>query len=542
MNAVAKAAADTPVICVADLCIGTSPSHAIVRDLSFTIRTGEVLGIVGESGSGKTLTAHAIAGLLPERLRPVRGSISLEGHLLEAEPTSSRRKLTANRIGMIFQDPLSSFNPVRTVGSLIIESGMRHRGLSRSDARHEAIEALAAMKLADPARLIDAYPHQLSGGQRQRAMIALARFNKPALLIADEPTTALDATVQLQILSLLKLSVAHTALMLITHDLGVAAAMCDRILVMHRGQCVEEGKTQQLLNAPRHAYTQMLLRASSLSQPARPSVKAVDTGTPILEARNVSVTFSTSGRVVHAARDCSFQLHRGEVLAIVGESAAGKSTLARVVAGIVTPSRGNVVFHSQDMRRASGVEGRTLRRRIQMVFQDPDASLNPAHRVGDILAEPLIVRAYGDRASMRRRVEDLLALVQLDISLLDKRPHELSGGQKQRVAIARALAMEPEVLIADEPLSSLDASTAASITELFRDLQSRLGIALLFISHDLAAVRRLATRVAVMYRGEIVESGPCTILDEPAHAYTRLLVAASPASNRTLDLRQRGLS
>ena len=491
---------------------------------------------MGESGSGKTLTAYAVAGLLPTGLQTVGGSIYLEGRLLDTQPTNARRLLTSGRIGTIFQDPLSSFNPVRTIGSLIVESGVRHRGLSRSEARREAIDALAAVKLANPAKMIDVYPHQLSGGQRQRAMIALARFNEPALLIADEPTTALDATVQLQILSLLKASVARTALMLITHDLRVAAAMCDRILVMHRGQCVEAGETKEVLEAPRHAYTQRLLSASPLSQPSRSSAAA--SSEPVLEVRNLSVTFVTHGRVVQAVNRCSLQLHRGEVLALVGESAAGKSTLARVVAGIVAPSQGNVLLHSHDLQRVSGAQGRALRQRIQMVFQDPDASLNPSHRVGAILAEPLIVRAYGDRASIQRRVEELLGLVRLDASLLGKRPRELSGGQKQRVAIARALAMDPEVLIADEPLTSLDASTAESIAELFRDLQSRLGIAMLFISHDLAIVRRLATRVAVMFRGEIVESGPGTLLDEPTHAYTRLLVAAAPTSNhRPVDLR-----
>jgi peptide/nickel transport system ATP-binding protein len=253
---------------------------------------------------------------------------------------------------------------------------------------------------------------------------------------------------------------------------------------------------------------------------------------PLLEVRNVSVTFTTRERVVHAARDCSFALRAGEVLALVGESASGKSTLARVIAGIVAPTRGSVLFQSHDLQRAPRSQVRALRRRIQMVFQDPDASLNPAHRVAAILAEPLIVREYGDRAAIRRRVEELLGLVQLDAALLDERPAELSGGQKQRVAIARALAMEPDVLIADEPLTALDVSTAASIAQLFRDLKERLGIAMLFISHDLAAVRRFATRVAVMFRGEIVETGPCAVLDNPAHPYTRLLVAAMPAANR----------
>lgn len=525
MSAALAQAADIPVVRVASLCVGTASSPMIVHDLSFTIRSREVLGIVGESGSGKTLTAYAVAGLLPTGVRIVRGSISLEGRPLEAQSSDARRILTAARIGTIFQDPLSSFNPVRTVGSLLIESGMRHRGLSRSEARVEAIEALEAVKLTDPAKVVDAYPHQLSGGQRQRAMIALARFNQPALLIADEPTTALDPTVQMQILSLLKASVARTALLLITHDLSVAAVMCDRILVMYRGQCVEEGEAKQIIQAPRHPYTRRLLAAGSRSQLKRTSIAVARE--PILEARNISVTYATRERVVHAARACSFQLHRGEVLALVGESAAGKSTLARVVAGIVAPTLGSIWLHSQNMQRVAGKEGRALRQRIQMVFQDPDASLNPAHRIGAILAEPLIVRTYGDRDAIQRRVEELLGLVQLDGSLLNKLPRELSGGQKQRVAIARALAMDPEVLIADEPLTSLDAFTAASIAELFRELQVQLGISMLFISHDLATVRRLATRVAVMFRGEIVESGPCSILDAPVHAYTRLLVASA---------------
>jgi peptide/nickel transport system ATP-binding protein len=455
------------------------------------------------------MTAFAVADLLPPGVRAAGGRITLDGVDLADLPAQRRRHLAGGSIGFVFQDPLSSFNPVRTIGSLMVESIRRHRGGTVRAAREQSAAALARVELPQPLQLLDRFPHELSGGQRQRAMIALATVNDPALLIADEPTTALDATVQKRVLALLAREASGRGLILITHDIAVAASMCQRLLVMRGGRVVETGRVADVLERPRHPYTAALVAAARIAgRRAAPQLAADLARTPLLEVRNLTVTFHGRGRPVRALDSCALAVERGQIVAIVGESGSGKSTLARAIAGVLPPPPGTVRLDGRDVTAPGGRAEAAERRRIQMVFQDPDASLNPLHRVATIMAEPLRVIGGRGPAAIRARVAELLALVQLDQGLLGRRPRELSGGQKQRVAIARALAIEPDVLVADEVLSSLDVTTQAQIAALLRELVSRLGIGMLFISHDLGMVERIADRVAVLRSGIRVDYGP----------------------------------
>jgi peptide/nickel transport system ATP-binding protein len=505
---------------------GADRAHA-VEDVSFAVDQGEILCIVGESGSGKSVSTGAIMGLLPRGLT-ASGRIGFEGRdvLKMAEP--ELRALRGARIGMIFQEPMTALNPLMRVGDQIAEV-MRVHGKGAGAARVQAL--LEAVNLPDPPRLARSYPHLLSGGQRQRVMIAMALALEPSLLIADEPTTALDVTTQMQILRLVREIQQRRGMgvLFITHDFGVVAEIADRVVVMQHGRVVEEGAARDVLNAPRDAYTRALIAAV----PHRAAMpRLANTGEEVLSARGVRKTYHRGGlfsrAAVPAVADADFTIHRGETLGLVGESGSGKSTLARCIVRLVRPEAGVIAFRGTDLRPLSRRAWLPYRKRIQMVFQDPFASLNPRRRVGDIIAQGPITHGASHKAA-RARAAELLALVQLDARAAERFPHEFSGGQRQRIGIARALAMEPELLIADEPVSALDVSVQAQVLALLEDLRARLGLTMLFITHDLRVAAQVCDRVAVMQRGVIVEQGPtASVFAAPAHPYTRALLDSIP--------------
>ena len=462
---------------------GAERPHA-VDDLSFTLAPGEILCIVGESGSGKSVAVAALMGLLPAALRPVAGRIVFEGRdVLRATP-AEMRALRGARIGMVFQEPMTALNPLMRVRDQVAET-MRVHGVPPGG---RVLDLLEAVGLPDPASIARAYPHQLSGGQRQRVMIAGALALAPAILVADEPTTALDVTTQMQILKLIRGLQAERGMgvVFITHDFGVVAEIADRVAVMQRGQIVEQGTAAAVLGAPQHPYTRQLIAAVPHGAP--PARTAIG-GPPLLDLAAVRKTYR-GRRSVPAVQDASLSIARGETLGLVGESGSGKSTLARCVVRLVVPEQGAIRFGGTDLRPLSRRAWKPYRKRIQMVFQDPAASLNPRRRVGDIIAEGPV--AHGTpRAAARAQARALLALVQLDPGAADRFPHEFSGGQRQRIGIARALAMEPELLIADEPVSALDVSVQAQVLALLADLRARLGLTMLFITHDLRVAAQI---------------------------------------------------
>jgi peptide/nickel transport system ATP-binding protein len=499
-----------------------------VADVSFTLEPGKILCIVGESGSGKSISAGAIMGLLPPALRVRGGRIGFEGDDLLRLPPARMRALRGRRIGMIFQEPMTALNPLMRVGRQVGEVMAVH-GLSE---RGRVGALLEAVNLPDPERLARAYPHMLSGGQRQRVMIAMALALEPAVLIADEPTTALDVTTQAQILQLIRdiQQRRGTGVLFITHDFGVVAEIADHVAVMQAGRVVEQGSADSVLNHPAHPYTRSLIAAV----PSRAALaRAAIEGDPVIELRRLRKTYRRGSSLVAAVADADLILRRGETLGLVGESGSGKSTLARCIVRLVQPESGQILFHGQDLRPLSRRGWRPVRRRIQMVFQDPFASLNPRRRVGAIIAEGPMTHGVTRAASMTR-ARELLALVQLDPSAAERFPHEFSGGQRQRIGIARALAMEPELLIADEPVSALDVSVQAQILALLESLRARLGLTMLFITHDLRVAAQICDRVAVMQRGVIVDQGPTAkVFAQPAHAYTRALLGAIPGRHWT---------
>jgi peptide/nickel transport system ATP-binding protein len=508
---------------------GADRPHA-VEGVSFTLDAGEILCIVGESGSGKSVSASAIMGLLPPALKVVGGSIRFEDRdVLELKPADMRR-LRGSRIGMIFQEPMTALNPLMRVGDQIAEVLQVH-GVAGSAQRVQAL--IEAVHLPDPDRIARSYPHLLSGGQRQRVMIAMALALEPAVLIADEPTTALDVTTQMQILGLIKEIQGRRGMgvLFITHDFGVVAEIADRVAVMQHGRIVESGPAAEVLNRPQHSYTRTLIAA--VPHRAR-AIEAAATDRPVLELVGVRKSYWRSGGLfaprvkVSAVQDADIALRKGETLGLVGESGSGKSTLARCIVNLVKPEEGAIRFHDTDLRRLQRRHWKPYRKRIQMVFQDPFASLNPRRRVGEIIAEGPIAHGVS-RAAARRQAGDLLALVQLDPGAADRFPHEFSGGQRQRIGIARALALEPELLIADEPVSALDVSVQAQILALLEDLRQRLGLTMLFITHDLRVAAQVCGRVAVMQRGIIVEQGETAdVFDAPKHPYTKSLLASIP--------------
>ncbi|MRH92492.1 dipeptide ABC transporter ATP-binding protein [Nocardia sp. SYP-A9097] len=514
-----------------------------VRDVSYQVYPGEVLAVVGESGSGKSVSSRTAIGLLPDTAR-VSGSVTLGS----AEITSmSERQLTAVRggdIAMVFQEPGSALDALFTVGYQIMEALRAHKKMSRIAARTRAIDLLRMVGLPDPEHRVDYYPHQLSGGQKQRVMIAIAIACEPKVIIADEPTTALDVTVQAEILELLRdlRDRIGSAIILITHNMGVVADMADRVVVMRAGRVIEQATADDLFANPAQEYTRALLAAVPHLGTSTREAPAADSGEAVLEITDLTVEFSSGLRrsTFKAVQGVSFAIARGETLGLVGESGSGKSTIGRCAAGLQRATSGSVRVLGSELTGLSERRLRPLRRRLGFVFQDPATSLNPRLTVGDCVAEPLVVHRAANGAAMRDRVRKLLDDVQLSEGTEKRYPHELSGGQRQRVSLARALVLNPDLLIADEPTSALDVSVQAKVLELFADLQREYGWACLFISHDLAVVDQLADRVAVLCNGEVVEQGTRDqILRTPTQDYTRRLVAAVPVPDPQEQRRRR---
>jgi peptide/nickel transport system ATP-binding protein len=506
-----------------------------VSDVSLDIGANEIVCIVGESGSGKSLTAHAIMGLLPLGVRATGGQIVFDGADLLRETPDGLRKRRGRDIAMIFQDPMAALNPVMPIGRQVTEQIRAHRAVSQADALAQARDLLAQMGLKDVGALLKAYPHQLSGGQRQRVMIAMALSLSPRLLIADEPTTALDVTTQAQILKLIKKLQAERAMsvLLITHDFGVVADMADRVAVMRHGRIVESGAAAQVLGEPQHAYTRALIAAVPKGEAALPPPPDA---VPLLAVRHLGKQFRRGGffsraAPVAAVDQVSLILSRGETLGIVGESGSGKSTLARCVIRLLDPDQGEVVFDGIDIARMKSGTLRPLRRRIQMVFQDPFSSLNPRHTVAEIVTAGPV--AFGESpAAALVRAADMLRLVGLNPQTLHRLPHEFSGGQRQRIGLARALMLKPEVLVADEPVSALDVTVQAQVLTLLDDVRRQMNLAMLFITHDMRVAAQVCHRVMVMRHGRVVETGPTRdVFAAPASDYTRALLAAIPGRN-----------
>ncbi|MFI6216068.1 dipeptide ABC transporter ATP-binding protein [Nocardia brasiliensis] len=525
-----------PLLQVRDLRVryrtDTGPVTALAG-VSLSVARGEVVALVGESGSGKSTLAQAVIGLLGSNAEISGGTVTFGGEVVDLGSEQALRRLRGARIGFVPQDPGLSLNPVRRVGDQVAEALVVHRLADRRSARVRAVELLADAGLDRPELREVQYPHELSGGQRQRVLIASALACEPELVIADEPTSALDATVARRVLDQLaaQISARGTAVLLITHDLAVAAERADRLVVLSGGEIVESGPTATVLAAPRHPYTKRLLAAApSLAPPRAYRPPKPREGAPLLALREVHKRFrAQAGGSVTAVAGVGFELGRGETLALVGESGSGKSTTARIALRLTDPDSGRVTFDGHELTRVRGTRLRTLRKRFQVVYQNPYSSLDPRWRVGTIIEEPLRAYGVGDRAARQARVTELLGQVTLPESFAQRRPAELSGGQRQRVAIARALALQPDLLVLDEPVSALDASVQAQILDLLDRLQAELALSYLFISHDLAVVRRISDHVAVMRHGRIVESGPtAAIFDDPQHEYTRELLSAIP--------------
>ena len=497
---------------------------AAVREVSFTLESGARLALLGESGSGKTVSMMAVAGLLPDNARQ---------HGLIRWPTLDVPPLLGRDIGVVFQDPMSSLNPVLTVGEQIAEVGMTHLGQDKAAAWAHACVLLERVGIPDAPRRLGAFPHELSGGQRQRVAIAMAIAAGPKLLIADEPTTALDTVVQAQIMALIDGLVRDTgmALLLVTHDIALARGVATHGIVLHQGVVVESASMHDIVQRPAHAYTQSLIAASlDLDRPA-PARAAVPSGAPLLTASALTKSLGRGAKATRVLRGVGLELRAGETLALVGGSGSGKTTLARILMRLIDADAGSVDFSGADLLALRGEALRQARRRFQMVFQDPLGALNPRASIGRLLADPLRLHQL---PSGEDAVAALLRRVGLDASLTQRRAHELSGGQRQRVNIARALASGPALLVLDEPVSSLDVSVRAQILELLRGIQQDTGVACLFISHDLAVVRAVADRVAVMEAGQIVETGPTAqVIGHPQHAATRALLAAAPRLGHT---------
>ncbi len=515
-------------------------AHA-VASVSLNVEAGETVCLVGESGSGKSVIAQATMGLLPPALHTKRGEILLDGEDVVAAAPSRLRALRCTRMSMIFQEPMTALNPVLRCGEQIDEVLATHTTLAQGPRRERILEIIRDVGLQDPARMIESYPHQLSGGQRQRIMIAMALVLNPRLLIADEPTTALDVTTQAQILALIReMQRKHgTGVLFITHDFGVVAEIAERVAVLRQGEVVEFGPARELLEDPQHEYTRMLIAAVPSLTPRH---RSIATDAPIVvSTQGLGKYYARGGwwrhgAEVQAANDVDLQVRRGETLGIVGESGSGKSTVARCIARLILPTSGKIVLEGIDIARLSTNALRPLRRRVQIVFQDPYRSLNPRRTVGESMVEgPMNYGATPDAALATAR--RLLDLVRLDAGALDRYPHEFSGGQRQRICIARALAIEPDLLIADEAVSALDVSVQAQVLALLDEIRERLDLAMLFITHDLRVAAQVCDRVAVMQHGRIVESGPIAdVYAHPRHEYTKALFAAAPGRQWTFGV------
>ncbi len=533
---------EIPLVDVEGLRI-SSDSADLVHPLDLVIRPGERVGLIGESGSGKSLTALSLIGLLPDELKP-SGSVSFRDgatNVLTA-PERDMCKLRGRRISMVFQEPMTALNPLMQVGKQVGEVLYHHRTLSsRREVSDRVQELLRSVHLPDPAQTAQAYPHQLSGGQRQRVMLAMAFANDPDLLICDEPTTALDVTVQRQVLDLLDEAVRTrgTSLLFVSHDLAVVADTCDRILVMEHGRIVEAGQVVDVLSDPQHDYTKKLLAASRLEPPSRDR-ETRGSGQSLIRIDGLHRRFRSRRRTVNALNDVSMTVTEGERLGIVGESGSGKTTLLKILAGLDQPSSGTAEVCGVDVTRAGRRSLRPLRERLQIVFQDPMGSLDPRMSVQQIVEEPLIGHRDAPRAPRRRElVAESLEAVGIPAEAAQRFPHQFSGGQRQRISIARALITDPDVLVADEPVSALDVSVQAQVLDLIQHLVDERGLTLVMVSHDLSVVRYLCDRVIVMRHGQIVESGETrSIYESPQDDYTRTLLEATPSLDRVLASRR----
>ena len=538
MNAPMSAPQRPSVIELAKLTIALPPGADranAVSDIDLVLRAGEVTCLIGESGSGKSLVARAILGLLPgPHVRVAGGRILFGGHDLATADARTMRGVRGAGIAMIFQEPMSALNPLHTIGRQIAEVLRIHTALGRRARRERVVALLEGVHLPEPARLARSYPHQLSGGQRQRAMIAMALALNPRLLIADEPTTALDVTTQAQILHLIReLQREHgTAVLFITHDFGVVADIADNVAVLRKGVLVEQGPVAAVLRAPTHPYTKALIAA--VPKLTAPPVRPPSEAPLVLEGRGIAKTYRArglfGGRVTRALDGVDLDLRRGETLGIVGESGSGKSTLARAITRLMPVDGGTIRLEGQDIAKLSRAKMRPVRKRIQMVFQDPYGSLDPRQRVVDIIAEGPIIHGTAPAAA-RDEALAMLALVGLDPSAAGRFPHEFSGGQRQRIGIARALALHPQVLVADEPVSALDVSVQAQVLALLADIKARLHLSMVFVTHDLRVALQVCDRIAVMRAGQVVEvAATAGIFAEPRHPYTKALFAAVPGA------------
>ncbi|WP_170367865.1 ABC transporter ATP-binding protein [Ruegeria arenilitoris] len=550
----------TALLSVRDLTIGFGAGEPVVRDVNFDVEAGQTLALVGESGSGKTISCRAVLRILPRtaqirsgvmQLNTSKGSVALS-EISERE----MRGIRGNRISMIFQEPMRSLSPLHKIGNQVSEVLWLHRGASESEARKEVLSQFERVGFPDPARAYDSYPFELSGGMRQRAMIAMAMVSKPELLIADEPTTALDVTTQAQVLGLIKDLQKETgmALVLVTHDLGVVANMAEQVVVMHKGRVMEAGSAELILNAPAHPYTRQLFDAA----PEIPDKEAVGIPMPnedlILDMKDVCKTYTMrssrgwkADKLIYACRGVDLKLARGKTLAVVGESGSGKTTAARIALGAELPDPGGeVLFRAAPgenpirVHQMTREERKAFQRKAQMVFQDPYSSLSPRMRIQDAMTEPLEIHNIGTTAERRDKAAEMLERVGLNAGMLKRYPHAFSGGQRQRLSIARAMMLDPSLIVCDEPTSALDVSVQEQILTLLERLQDSLNLSYLFISHDLAVVARIADEVAVMRQGLVVEQAPPeTLFYNPRHPYTKALIAAQPEPdiNRPIDLK-----
>jgi peptide/nickel transport system ATP-binding protein len=524
-----------PILKVKDFCVDfwvDGNWYPAAINMNFELKPGEVLAIVGESGSGKSTTALGLMSLLASNAR-TSGSVKVKDvEMLDASP-SVLRKSRGREVAYIFQEPMTALNPVYTIGFQIVETLRNHFDIGPKEAHERAIELIRMVDIPDPEKSINKYPHQLSGGQRQRAMIAQALACDPGLLVADEPTTALDVTVQAEILDLMRnlKDKLNSAILLITHDMGVVADMADEILVMKEGHTVEHGSADQIFNRPEHPYTKELLGSvPKLGSSVKRELTIADK-TPVLKLENVTIEYPKRGRIPAfvAVKNFNLEIFRGEIVGLVGESGSGKTTVGRASIGLLPIKEGKIELVGKDISRATQKELFSIRRHTGIVFQDPASSLNPRLPIGESIGEPIFLAGLAKGAQLAREVEDLLDQVELPRSYRNRYPHELSGGQRQRVGIARALALTPDLLIADEPTSALDVSVQARFLDLLQELQGKLHFACLFISHDLAVVDILAHRIAVMQDGQLVEVGDRDqILQNADNAYTRRLIAAVP--------------
>ena len=549
-----------PLLKVDNLSIGFGKGESVVRDVSFEVGAGETLALVGESGSGKTVTCRAVLRILPRIAQIRTGQITLNGRSGEINLSSigerAMRQVRGDEVSMIFQEPMRSLSPLHKIGNQVSEVLWLHKGMSEKRARKEVLETFDRVGFPDPERAYGSYPFELSGGMRQRAMIAMAMVSKPDLLIADEPTTALDVTTQAQVLGLMKDLQRDTgmAMILVTHDLGVVANMAEKVVVMHKGRVMEAGDAAPLLNNPAHPYTKQLFDAAP-SIPDQPGLAPPLPGEDlILHLKNVSKTYQMRAKsawkkeaLIHACRNVDLVLPRGKTLAIVGESGSGKTTAARIALGAEVPDAGGQVLfraHPQEealavhqMNKATRTE---FQKQAQMVFQDPYSSLSPRMRILDAMCEPLDIHNIGSKTDRKDRAAAMLKQVGLSADMLKRYPHAFSGGQRQRLSIARALMLDPNLLVCDEPTSALDVSVQEQILQLLEEIRDRMNLSYLFISHDLAVVARIADEVAVMRQGLIVEQAPPdTLFHNPKHPYTKALIAAQPTPdiNRPINLK-----